>query len=142
MFFKILTTFFVLVIFAIVFEVWRTGRSLRVSRTKSGSYDAALLAHHRGLLAGLGCITTLMILLIEMQMTHVASHAALYAAGGVLFYFHLLSDALLVVITTVIIVRFTGKRNRVWHGRLVYPAIALFFITTATGLYLLFFRLP
>ncbi|HUO50122.1 MAG TPA: hypothetical protein VMU25_00940 [Candidatus Paceibacterota bacterium] len=94
------------------------------------------------MLAALGCTTTLLIVLLETHMTTIASRADLYAAGGVLLYFHWLSDALLIVIATIIIVRFTGAKNRAWHTRLVYPAIALFLTTAITGLYLLFFRFP
>jgi len=131
--FKLFTLVVVAVILCHMFRLWRLGRRLAKTR------DDYLLACHRGTVACIGCLTVLAIVMIELQVR--LSPEPYAAVNPWLFWIHLTIDAALVLVGAVIVLRFNGLRSVRWHGRLAYAVYALFFLSFATGSWMLY-RLP
>jgi hypothetical protein len=131
--FKLFTLVIVIAILWQMFELWKLGRQLSRSR------DDYLLARHRGTVACIGCLTVIAIVCIELQVR--MSPAPYAAVSPWLFWVHLMIDAALLVVGATIVFRFNGLRSVRWHGTLAYAVYALFFLSFATGSWMLY-QLP
>ncbi|MDR3571004.1 MAG: hypothetical protein P4L81_02290 [Candidatus Pacebacteria bacterium] len=139
MLFYKLTTFALLAVMVyLVFDLRQIGKRLRQSRESGGHYDERIVSEHRSIIACLGCITFVVVSLIELQ---VRMSPDPYAVNPWLFGLHLTIDVLFLAIGAVMVSRFTGKYRPHWHRRLAYSLFTLFFASIVTGSWMLV-RLP
>lgn len=132
LFWKLLTLGLALVILWHMAALWKIGKKMSVSR------DEYLLARHRSIVACIGCLTLLIVVLVEFQ---VRVSSAPYVVNPWLLGLHLLAIGIVVIVGSVAVLRYTGLKDSRLHKRLAYSFFAFYALALATGS-LLLYQLP
>lgn len=124
LFYKILTAVLVAVI------VWHMVGLQMLGRRLAKERDTYTLERHRSKVACIGCITLIVVALIEVQ---IRMSPIPYASGPFLLWFHLVVIAMMLFTGAILVLRLTGLRSPFWHRRLAYSFFVLYALTAVTG---------
>ena len=133
LFLKLVIGLLVAVLLWQIYQLQRAGRSVGRSR-RGREYDQALLRDHRGRVACIGCLTFIIIVMLE-GMIHASPNP--HAVNPVIFGLHLTVDILIIGISVAMVSRYTGVFSPKVHRALAYAVIACFLVSAGTGTWML-----